>query len=267
MCSLINRCWANPGGSSFFDSTVTTTSIISTGCNALDDLLDGGIFTGEITEVTGSDQTEVCLSILLAVASDMKKNVVFFDTANRFDVFRLGNTMRLRNMAPLEIEESLRRIRVVRAFDVFDFLDKLNSLSDGLSVHTDSFYTSLKLIVVDGLVDGIFPTLSGCREEGCGYVAQIAGQLRMISCDFSLAVLVNRLTVGSSAKMAPVVRVWSAVPATRIEIRDVAEQVVDQRLRNETVKVREVILSKSSRQRTGSHMQMTVDETGLLGPS
>jgi hypothetical protein len=242
------------GGLSAFDSVVDSTSIISTGCPALDGLLDGGLITGEVFEllaVNGPSQhgrcrtaVDVVLRIAAEVATVARKTVVWFDAGGRFDAARLAELVRSlssRDVAAAAAasfsqppDAALRNVHVSRVFDLFEMTAELSSLSEGLASRLDAFFASTKLVVVDGVIESLLPPLTGgaIPPDDCrGYVSQLVAQLRQMACEFSIAVVL----VGSSSGVARssgreprhgrsreaadvASRVWSDAAATRVEI-------------------------------------------------
>lgn len=260
-------------GSSLFDVVVSTTSIVSAGSSALDNLLEGGIFTGEITEVI-SDRSVVCdalvMNTVLTVVTAMSKNVMFIDTSNRFDASRLSAM--LASQPNVDVETALKRVRVVKCFDVLELLSKLSILSDSQSTSNDSFYSSLKLVIVDGIVDCIVPLLSHIHNNaGCGYIAQLVCQFRLLTTDFGYAVLLcngdGRSVTSKNTtvpKMTALGMLWCSVPDTRLDVVEVTGESnqcgIDNTMAFGQIKI---TLSKSNRLPVGPCVELKVNELGL----
>jgi len=262
-------------GCSLFDVAVATTSIVSLGSRALDAMLEGGILTSEITEVV-TDRSGVSDALVMnavcAVVTTMSKNVVFIDMSNRFDVTHLA-TM-LASQPDVHVESALKRVRVVKCFDVLTLLSKLSILCEAPGLSNDSFYSSVKLIVISGIVDCIIPSLSRMHNNaGCGYVAQLVHQLRLLTTDFCFAVLLcnsdAHLTVlknATSARATPVGRLWCSVPATRLDVVDITRGInescdTENCVTNARVKV---TLSTSNRLPLGHCVELEINEHGLF---
>jgi len=262
-------------GSSLFEVVVATTSFVSVGCRALDSLLEGGILTGEITEAV-TDRSSVSdalvMNTIVAVVTAMNKNVVFIDTSNRFDVKLLGAM--LASQPNVDVESALKQVRVVKCFDVLELLSKLSTLCDTSGPSNGPFYSSVKLIVIDGIVDYILPSLSHIHNNaGCGYVSQLVRVLRLLTTDSCYAVLLcngdGRASVSKNAttpRLTPVGRLWCSVPDTRVDIVDISAQSSEQSgTENTSMSGRiKVTLSKSNRLPFGQCLELEVNEHGLL---
>jgi len=285
------------GGLSSFNTVVASASIISTGCEALDSLLDGGLLTGEIIELLVPSagplsperfRTAVDLGLRIAaeVATVGQKTVVWFDAASRFDAARLADFVRslsCKNNSLLSLSSSsssathsshqmgpLRNVRVVRVFDMFDVASELSSLSDGLAARLDGFLASTKLVVFDGVVESILqPTLGGAIPwDDCrGFVDQITSQLRLIAVEFSVAVLVLGYSLAArhhhfrSKDTADLVRgAWSFVSGTQIDVRCEHELAQLSTSRGPLSDVRKFTVIKSGRLKTGLSSRINLIE-------
>jgi len=264
------------GGSSLFDVVVATTSIVSVGCRALDNLLEGGILTGEITEVV-SDRSAVShtflLNTIVTVVTTMSKNVVLIDISNRFDAGSFAGMLASQPNVD-DVENALKRVRVVKCFDVLELFSKLSMLCEASSLSSDSFYSSVKLIVIDGIVDSILLSLGHMQNNaGCGYVAQIVHQLRLLTTDFCNAVLLCNSDGcmplsknASSTRPTPVGRLWCSVPDTRLDIVDITGENADNCVTDNRTKSRQlkVTVSKSSRLPVGPCVELKTNQLGLF---
>lgn len=253
-------------GSSLFDVVVATTSIIPVGCHVLNNLLEGGILTGEITEAV-TDRSGVSdalmMNTIVAVVTTLNKNVVFIDTSNHFDVNRLAAMLASRPNA--DLESALKRVRVVKCFNILELLSKLSSLCETREPSNDSFYSSLKLIVIDGIVDCIVPSLSR-NNSGCGYVSQLVHQLHQLTTDFCYAVLLCNGNVHTVMSKTAVGRLWCSVADTRLDVIDITEESNDHcDADSRTLCGRlKVTLSKCNRLPCGQCVEVKVNEYGLF---
>lgn len=89
---------------------------LTTGCKALDQLLGGGVSTGEITELVGeyaAGKGESQLTILVENLGRNKEwSAIFMDSENTFRVVRLREIAKARGYDP---EDIVSRTLVVRA--------------------------------------------------------------------------------------------------------------------------------------------------------
>ena len=264
------------GGCSLFEVVVATTSIVSVGCRVLDSLLEGGIFTSEVTEVV-TDRSSVSdalvMNAIFAVLTTMNKNVVFIDTSNHFAVTCLAAM--LESKPDVDAESALKRVKVVRCFDVLSLLSELSVLCDAQSlISDDSFYSSLKLVVINGIADYIIPSLSHIHNNaGCGYVSQLVHQLRLLATDLCCAVLLcngdGYLAVSKNAsgeRTTPVGRFWCSVPDTRLHIVDITGERTEScdTDNHKTLRRVKVMLSESNRLPTEQSVELAINEHGLF---
>lgn len=263
------------GGSSLFDVVVATTSFVSVGCSALDNLLEGGILTGEITEAVTdrSDASDaLVMNTIVAVLTAINKNVMFIDTSNHFDVNLLAAM--LASQPNVNVESALKRVMVEKCFDVFELLSKLSTLCEAPGPSNDSFCSSLKLIVIDGIVDFILPSLNHIHNNaGCGYVAQMVRLLRLLTTDSCYAVLFchgdSRTVMSKNTaipRQTPVGRLWCSVPDTRLNIMDITAESNEHDGEDNIAASRriKVTLNKSNRLPYGQCVELEVDEHGLF---
>lgn len=72
----------------------------------LDNLLDGGLFPGNIYELCGPSacgKTQLCFSILLNIIITTKKDMVYIDTKNKFSVTRIKQILKNKHMSNNEV--------------------------------------------------------------------------------------------------------------------------------------------------------------------
>uniref|UniRef100_A0A8B9J3B0 RAD51 paralog D n=1 Tax=Amazona collaria TaxID=241587 RepID=A0A8B9J3B0_9PSIT len=126
-------------GADLYEELKSSTAILPTGSTSLDQLLDSGLYTGEVTELMGapgSGKTQVCLRIAASVSLGLKQHVLFLDSTGGFTASRLYQMLQ----AHAEEEEeqasspgALQRIQVVRVFDIYEMLSALQELREHLS--------------------------------------------------------------------------------------------------------------------------------------
>ncbi|NXF29704.1 RA51D protein, partial [Nyctibius bracteatus] len=244
-------------GADLYEELKSSTAILPTGSPSLDQLLDSGLYTGEVTEVMGapgSGKTQVCLGIAASVSLGLKQHVLFLDSTGGFSATRLYQMLR----AQAEDEEeqaALQRIQVVRVFDIYEMLSALQELRDRLSQQVVSSMGPLKIVVIDSVSAVIYPLLGGKQSEGLAIMMHLARELKTLAKEFSLAVVVtNQVTRDSSTgPLKPALgRSWSFVPSTRVllESKEATwEKATTQRVAS---------LAKSPRQPTGIQVELDI---------
>ena len=131
----------------------------STGCQAVDDYLKGGIISGEITQVSGDEatgKTQFCHSFSTSVAQNGKK-VVYIDTESTFNAERIVNIVKARqpktNPRPV-----MELIRVVRIFTVPELFQVLHIFLEE---------TDISALILDSILGLLVPHFN--RLEGSGF--------------------------------------------------------------------------------------------------
>ncbi|NXW31556.1 RA51D protein, partial [Phaetusa simplex] len=248
-------------GADLYEELKSSTAILPTGSPSLDQLLDSGLYTGEMMELMGapgSGKTQVCLGIAASVSLGLKQHVLFLDSTGGFTASRLYQMLRAQVQAEEEQASSpgaLQRIQVVRVFNIYEMLSALQELRDHLSQQVVSSTGPLKMVVIDSVSAVIYPLLGGKQSEGLAVMMQLARELKTLAREFSLAVVVtNQVTRDSSTgALKPALgRSWSFVPSTRVllESKEATwEKATTQRVAS---------LAKSPRQPTGIQVELDI---------
>lgn len=244
-------------GADLYEELLSSTAILSTGNPSLDKLLDSGLYTGEITELSGgpgSGKSQVCFGVAVHLSYHLKQSVIFIDTSGGLSARRLLQMLQAETANTGEQMEALQRIHVFRCFDVYSLLDCLYRLrTDGLLQASvaggggsdGGAGGSVKAVIVDSVSAVIAPLLGGKQNEGMSLMTQVAGVLKTTAKDFNVAALVtNHVARSLSGEVQPGLGVsWSHVPRTRILLERVDRSVSDS-----TSSRRSATLIKSSRQ-------------------
>uniref|UniRef100_A0A803XTT4 DNA repair protein n=1 Tax=Meleagris gallopavo TaxID=9103 RepID=A0A803XTT4_MELGA len=209
-------------GADLYEELKSSTAILPTGSPSLDQLLDAGLYTGEVTELAGapgSGKTQVCLSIAANVSLGLRQHVVFLDSTGGFTASRLYQMLQARVEDREEQMEALQRVQVVRVFDIYEMLRALHEVRDCLSQQVESSAGLLKAVLIDSVSAVLSPLLGGRQSEGLAIMMQLARELKTLAKEFSVAVLVtNQVTRdnSTSALKSALGRSWSFVPSTRV---------------------------------------------------
>ncbi|NWV05222.1 RA51D protein, partial [Ptilonorhynchus violaceus] len=249
-------------GADLYEELKSSTAILPTGSPSLDQLLDSGLYTGEVTELMGapgSGKTQVCLGIAASVSLGLKQHVLFLDSTGGFSASRLYQMLQAQTEDEEEQAsspvEALQRIQVLRVFNIYELLSALQELRDRLSQQVVSAVGPLKVVLMDSVSSVISPLLGGRQSEGLALMMQLSRELKTLAREFSLAVVVtNQVTRDSSTGLLkPALgRSWSFVPSTRVllESREATwEKATTQRVAS---------LAKSPRQPTGIQVELDI---------
>ncbi|XP_026227050.1 DNA repair protein RAD51 homolog 4 [Anabas testudineus] len=208
-------------GADLYEELLSSTAILSTGNPSLDKLLDSGLYTGEITELSGgpgSGKSQVCFGVAVHISYQLKQSVIYMDTTGGLTASRLLQMLQAETSNTEEQMEALQRIHIFRLFDVYSVLDCLYNLRSGGLQQTSVAGGSVKAVIVDSVSAVISPLLGGKQNEGMSLMIQVAGVLKAMAKDFNVAVLVtNHVTRSGSGEVQPGLGVsWSHIPRTRI---------------------------------------------------
>ncbi|NXQ51856.1 RA51D protein, partial [Anthoscopus minutus] len=253
-------------GADLYEELKSSTAILPTGSPSLDQLLDSGLYTGEVTELMGapgSGKTQVCLGIAASVSLGLKQHVLFLDSTGGFTASRLYQMLQAQTEDEEEQArlcfvlqlEALQQIQVVRVFNIYELLSALQELRDRLSQQVVSSMGPLKMVLLDSVSAVIYPLLGGRQSEGLALMMQLSRELKTLAREFSLAVVVtNQVTRDSSTgPLKPALgRSWSFVPSTRVllESKEAAWEKATTR--------RVASLAKSPRQPTGIQVELDI---------
>ncbi|CAH2222510.1 DNA repair RAD51 homolog 4 isoform X1 [Pelobates cultripes] len=219
---LLARYSAFPtNAADLYEELKGSTAILPTGNHKLDFLLDSGLYTGEVTEITGAagnGKTQVCHSIAVNVAYGLKQSVLYIDTTGGLTASRLLQLVQSRTEQEAEQIAALQRIEIIHVFDVYKLLDLLQDLRCNISQQLLRSGEPLRLVIIDSVCAVIYPILGGKQTEGMAIMMYLAKELQMLAHDFKLAVLTtNHVTKDGFNGIRPALgRSWSFVPSTRI---------------------------------------------------
>ncbi|XP_040006057.1 DNA repair protein RAD51 homolog 4 isoform X4 [Xiphias gladius] len=156
-------------GADLYEELLSSTAILSTGNPSLDKLLDSGLYTGEITELSGgpgSGKSQVCFRVAVHISYQLKQSVIYIDTTGGLTAGRLLQMLQAETSNTEEQMEALQRIHIFRLFDIFSLLDCLYGLCSGGLQQASVGGGSAKAVIVDSVSAVISPLLGGKQYEG-----------------------------------------------------------------------------------------------------
>ncbi|XP_030009514.1 DNA repair protein RAD51 homolog 4 [Sphaeramia orbicularis] len=234
-------------GADLYEELLSSTAILSTGNPSLDKLLDSGLYTGEITELSGgpgSGKSQVCFGVAVHISYQLKQSVIYIDTTGGLSASRLLQMLQTETSNTEEQMAALQRIHIYRLFDVFSLLDCLYGLRSSGLQQASVGGGSVKAVIVDSVSAVISPLLGGKQNEGMSLMIQVAGVLKTMAKDFNVAALVtNHVTRSAGGEVQPGLGAsWSHIPRTRILLERTERSIASYCSR------RSATLIKSSRQ-------------------
>ncbi|XP_055862826.1 DNA repair protein RAD51 homolog 4-like isoform X2 [Biomphalaria glabrata] len=213
--------------SCLYEKAIASLMILSTGCQSLDDLLDGGLYTGELTELAGdsvSGKTKICLWCAAMTVLVGDHSVVYIDSSSSFSAGYLKDIMS-KNIGPGQslsddlIRSKLQKVKYTQVFDIYDLFSALDAIMTDLNQQTPVKYPDLKLLIVDSLASLIYPIMGGNISFCQGLICQLGLKLKQLATHYSLAVLVTNYLTSSfnGGKKKPALgKAWSHVPHMRV---------------------------------------------------
>nr|XP_002736634.1 PREDICTED: DNA repair protein RAD51 homolog 4-like [Saccoglossus kowalevskii] len=165
-------------GVDLYEDALSKTSILPIGCDSLGRLLDGGLYTLEVTEIAGEAAS--------------------------------GKTQ--------SVKAAFNRIHCCNAFDVYQVIQTLEEIRSSIIAGNNSFYTSMKLLVLDSIAAVISPILGGQQTDGHLLMTHLATLLLVLSVEHALAVVVtNNVVQGDGNTTKPALgKYWLDKPHNRI---------------------------------------------------
>lgn len=155
-------------GLSFYHQMETNSSIIVTGHEELDETLDGGFYSGEITLIV---KTPGALNLSSIIISKINSKIIFLDTADYFDaaVFE-GSCV------------NFEFVRQIKVFNVIEFLDITENLRQRVS--------QCSLLVVDCFTDLVLGYVGGMTTDDLViYIKKVVRSLKLIALHQNVAIL------------------------------------------------------------------------------
>lgn len=199
---------------------------LTTSSNALDSLLGGGPWSGEITEVAGgfaSGKSQLCFQLCVNAQLPLDNGgldgkVFFVDSEGTFSATRIGE---MAIALDLDAREVLRNIMVARALDSAHqtrIVQKITEIADE---------ENIKLVIVDSIASHFRSDYVGkdiaIRQQR---IMQHASSLTNLAYVHNLVVVVTNQMVqridhvsGSSRQVPALGESWSHRPQTRLEFR------------------------------------------------
>ncbi|KAJ7387110.1 DNA repair protein rad51d [Desmophyllum pertusum] len=259
-------------GSDFYEDMMSRFCILSSGCDNLDELLDGGLYTGELTEIVGAagvGKSQICMSIAMFTATETKNNVLYIDTGGSLSATRIKEMLQGWNSSldDQEVHDILSRISVIQAFDIFSVLEALESVRQRICNQgddgDDDSTQHLRIIIVDSVAGVISPILGGQQIHGHSLMVNLSRILKSLAVEHSVAVVITNNVVTDSSKSSFSTKpalgpTWAHVPNTRLFIqKNPASQA------NSSEVERIATLTKSSRQKLQVSSAFYIDHGGL----
>lgn len=176
---------------------------IKTGCGQIDEIISNGIYSSEISEITGSaasGKTQFCLNLVANLISKKpySNSVLYIDSNRGFC------PIRIRQLVSNHLQEQpsdkvfrqiLESIQVVECFTPFDLLDVLHNFKKPTAKFSNSCDNHLSLptlLIIDNL-NNLFCSLfkPNYSLESAFYLNCISNQLKYLAIKHNMAIVVT----------------------------------------------------------------------------
>lgn len=180
---------------------------------ALDDIMGGGMLTGEVLELagrSGSGKTWLCLSACAHAALEMGASVLYVDVGSNFSAQVLldecTRVARALDLAHDRIPTAMQRVRVVRAYDAEELVSALEHAhalctAARTAAAADAWHAKLGLVVVDSVALALMPLTASRDSAGQLWIVSVSRALRQLARS-DVGVLVTNQLVGAELPLA-----------------------------------------------------------------
>ncbi|XP_042512418.1 DNA repair protein RAD51 homolog 4 isoform X2 [Macadamia integrifolia] len=217
--------WLN--GMKLLEDALQNKHVLSTGCEGVDHILQGGLREGQLTELVGPSscgKTQICLQAASNVADKYMGAVIFLDTCNSFSPRRIACflTKRMSSSSNEEKQRILERVMSnifsYSVFDIFSLLDVLQQLESKLRSQEFTGDNQVQLLIIDSISSLITPILGGNGANGRSLMTSAGLLLKKLAHELNLSVLVtNHMVGGDGGALKPALgESWKSVPHVRI---------------------------------------------------
>ncbi|XP_044271644.1 DNA repair protein RAD51 homolog 4-like [Tribolium madens] len=221
---LLKKFSATPlNGFDFYKNVLKNTAIIPTEIKGVDQLLNGGLFTGNIYELCGpptSGKSYFVLNLIKNVILNMNQNVYIFDNKNDFSARKIKKM--LKNCDEDRQIRSLSKIIVNRSYTKYDLINSLYEIKNDLENNM-----KLRLIIIDSLPSILLNSNDYVTNNS--YLNHIVNIMRYIANEHHIAFLVTNLITKfidggfnksqqENSEIISCGKYWSNVPNTRLKI-------------------------------------------------
>ncbi|XP_019177517.1 PREDICTED: DNA repair protein RAD51 homolog 4 isoform X2 [Ipomoea nil] len=227
----LHQPWLN--GMELLEDVLQRKNILSTGCQCIDDFLNGGLRDGHLIELVGpssSGKTQVCFMIASNVARSSGR-VVFLDTCNSFSPKRVAEVVsqmsdNSTSKAKKSLEHVMSNIVCYSVFDIFTMFDVVHHLKSTMRSQSGC---RARMLIIDSISSLITPILGGSGAHGGRALMASAGFiLKQLANEHNLPVLVtNHMVAGEAGLLKPALgESWKSIPHIRLLLsRDSARHI------------------------------------------
>uniref|UniRef100_A0A5S6QFV6 RECA_2 domain-containing protein n=1 Tax=Trichuris muris TaxID=70415 RepID=A0A5S6QFV6_TRIMR len=177
-------------GLNLYHALCDNVSVYSCGQEQLDEMLKGGLYSNEFTEIVGtigSGKSQFCLAFVATLIANTNGRVLFIDTTGSFSVFRVAEIL-LAKHSTFEMKQvSALLARVI--YEKSYCQKQLNEILDSVCRNVEGIRNNLKAIIIDHVGTILSPTLVQARLRGMQDMMRTAMKLRDLAKCYNLCVL------------------------------------------------------------------------------
>ncbi|KAJ7980910.1 DNA repair protein RAD51-like 4 [Quillaja saponaria] len=222
----LHQPWLN--GLDLLEDAKWNKHVLSTGCKRMDELLQGGLRKGQLTELVGpssSGKTQVCLQVASSVAKMQIGSVLYLDTGNSFSPRRIAQFVHKSSGSVLNyqadhipLQKVMNSVLCHSVFDIFAMFDILHQLEINMKSQIHKADHQVQLLIVDSISSLITPILGGSGPQGHALMISAGFLLKKLAHEHNLAVLVtNHMVGGEGGITKPALgESWKSVPHVRL---------------------------------------------------
>ncbi|XP_031401643.1 DNA repair protein RAD51 homolog 4 isoform X1 [Punica granatum] len=213
----IHQPWIN--GMELLEDAQKNKRALSTGCERIDSLLNGGLHEGHVTELAGpssSGKTQLCLLAAANVAYQHKGGVTYVDTGNSFSPKRIAHF--IGQVDQKVLRTVMNSIVCHRVYDIFTLLAMLHELEFRRKSQMCKGDGGVSLLIIDSISSLITPILGSNSPQGRALMISTGSLLKKLAHEYNIAVLVTNHTVGGNrGTIKPALgESWKTIPHTRL---------------------------------------------------
>ncbi|XP_043282968.1 DNA repair protein RAD51 homolog 4 isoform X2 [Venturia canescens] len=190
-------------------------NFVSTGIASLDDLLNGGLYPGELYELCGlssAGKTQLCHSIAINVILETDGMVRYIDTKKDFSGSRIQMMLEAKKIGDEETARVMNQIKVIQVKNVNELFGVLYDMAKSEEKWANE--KSTKLVIIDSLPSLILSTL-GKNTNSHRSLNQMAGVLRFLANEHQISVITNNLV----SKWQDIERFGAPIPVKPIRVK------------------------------------------------
>uniref|UniRef100_A0A5S6QM10 RECA_2 domain-containing protein n=1 Tax=Trichuris muris TaxID=70415 RepID=A0A5S6QM10_TRIMR len=243
-------------GLNLYHALCDNVSVYSCGQEQLDEMLKGGLYSNEFTEIVGtigSGKSQFCLAFVATLIANTNGRVLFIDTTGSFSVFRVAEIL-LAKHSTFEMKVSALLARVI--YEKSYCQKQLNEILDSVCRNVEGIRNNLKAIIIDHVGTILSPTLVQARLRGMQDMMRTAMKLRDLAKCYNLCVLaVNNGVEKENGDLQPSLGSWwASIPDTRLLLTSLDDNLFSAQL------------LRSARSDCSASVRFSIDAQGLVLP-